>query len=68
MGRWHLPLVELLEALLVGFAVVVDLRLCSRVELDIADLAKGERLVLLLSLHALLGLAGGAAALLQQLH
>lgn len=51
-----------------GLAVVVDLRLCSRVELDIADLAKCERLVLLLPLGALLGLAGGAAGLLHQLH
>lgn len=51
-----------------GLAVVVDLRLCSRVELDIADLTKCERLVLLLPLHALLGLAGWAAGLLCQLH
>ena len=57
MGCWHLPLVELLEALLVGLAVVVDLRLRSRVELDVADLAEREGLVLLLPFHALLRLA-----------
>lgn len=65
---WQLALVELLEALLVGLAVVVDLRLRRRVELDVADLAEGERLLLLLSLQALLGLAGRAAAHLHQPH
>lgn len=59
LGRRHLPLVELLEALLVGLAVVVDLRLRSRVELDVADLAEREGLLLLLPLQALLGLAAG---------
>jgi len=43
----------------VGLAVVVDLRLRGRVELDVADLAERERLVLLLPLRALLGLGAG---------
>lgn len=51
-----------------GLAVVVDLRLRSRVELDVADLAERERLVLLLPLHALLGLARWAAGHLHQPH
>lgn len=65
LGRRHLPLVELLEALLVGLAVVVDLRLRSRVELDVADLAEREGLLLLLPLQALLGLATGRLHQLQ---
>lgn len=66
LGCRHLSLVELLEALLVGLAVVVDLRLRGRVELDVADLAEGERLVLLLPFHALFGLAWRAAGCLHQ--
>lgn len=37
---WHLAIADLLESLLVGFAVIVDLGLCGWVELDVADLTQ----------------------------
>lgn len=58
--RGHLSIIQLFDPLEVRLAVIVDLGLGGRVQLDVADFAQGveQFLLLLLQLHVCAGITG----------